>query len=101
LPSVASKLPPNLTPEFLNQVYKEKPVPIRGGVSLEGQAQQGPDFSDPRQAFALTQIARGKVLDVCFPSKQFKKIDPAENVSRDFPRLALYMDRQMTLYLSP
>lgn len=86
LPHVAAKLPPNMSPEFLNRVFSESPVPIRGGVSLEGQASPtGPNFDDPRQAFALTQIANGKVLDVIFPSRDWQKVDPVLNINSQFP----------------
>ncbi|KAL1846641.1 hypothetical protein Plec18170_009070 [Paecilomyces lecythidis] len=87
LPHVAAKLPPGLTTEFINQVYQEHPVPTRGGVSLEGQAESrgGPDFSDPRQAFALTQIAQGKVIHACYPPDNRGPIDPVENISPRFP----------------
>lgn len=87
LPHVAKKLPNNLSPEFLNQVYKEHPVPTAGGVSLEGQAASagGPDFSDPRQAFALTQIANGTVIQACYPPENRDVIDPIENISSNFP----------------
>lgn len=86
LPHVQSKLPPNLSNEFLNKVYEEDPIPTRGGISLEGQALKGPDFSDPRQAFALTQIANGTVLDACFPSKELRHtVDPLSNVRPGFP----------------
>ncbi|KAK7186470.1 alpha/beta-hydrolase [Paraphaeosphaeria sporulosa] len=84
LPHVAAKLPPTLDDTFLNRVFNG-PVPITGGVSLEGQAVGPPDFKDPRQAYALTRIARGKVLDAIFPSKDWDKVDPLRNVSENFP----------------
>ena len=82
---VAAKLPPGLTEDFINQVYTEKPVPIRGGVSLEGQAPGAPNFSDPRQAFAFTQIARGSVFKAIYPTEDWAKVDPLRNVSSSFP----------------
>jgi acetyl esterase/lipase len=83
---VAAKLPQNLSPEFLNRVFAEDPVPIRGGVSLEGQASSaGPNFEDPRQAFALAQIANGQVLDTIFPSRDWQKVDPILNINSHFP----------------
>ncbi|KAH8886916.1 alpha/beta-hydrolase [Thozetella sp. PMI_491] len=85
LPHVKLKLPEGLTPEFLNQVYSEKPVPIEGGVSLEGQAPGPPNFSEPRQAFAFTQIAGGTVMDAIFPSKEWQKVDPLRNITAQFP----------------
>jgi acetyl esterase/lipase len=85
LPHVAAKLPLGLFDDFMNQVYAEKPVPIRGGVSLEGQASGMPNFEDPRQAFALTQIARGTVLDAVYPSKEWDKVDPLRNIGPSFP----------------
>jgi acetyl esterase/lipase len=86
LPHVGARLPSGLTEEFLNRIYDQKPVPTRGGVSLEGQARPGPpDFSDPRQAFALTQIAEGKVFDTIFPSKKWEAVDPFLNLSSTFP----------------
>ncbi|KAI0121710.1 Alpha/Beta hydrolase protein [Xylariales sp. AK1849] len=85
LPHVASKLPKDLSDEFISQVFNEKPVPIVGGVSLEGQATGGPNFKDPRAAFAFTQIANGRVMDAIFPSKQWDKVDPLRNLSSSFP----------------
>lgn len=86
LPHVAAKLPLNLSSEFLNRVFDEEPVPVRGGVSLEGQSgPTGPNFDDPRQAFALTQIANGRVMDTVFPSRHWQKVDPVLNVNSQFP----------------
>ncbi|KAJ5175632.1 uncharacterized protein N7482_001509 [Penicillium canariense] len=94
LPHVAAKIPPNLTEEFLNKIYDEHPVPTDSSVSLEGQtesgASKGPNFSQPRDAFAFTQIASGTVLSAIYPDSKstdpdFKKIDPVQNVSPIFP----------------
>ncbi|KAI4596948.1 hypothetical protein KJ359_004858 [Pestalotiopsis sp. 9143b] len=81
LPHVQAKLPP-LTADFIAKIYEEKPVPTRGGVSLEGQAAPGPpNFGDPRVAFAMTQIAGGTVMDAIYPSKDWAKVDPLLNVA--------------------
>ncbi|KAM0589592.1 hypothetical protein ACHAP6_003345 [Verticillium nonalfalfae] len=85
LPHVAAKLPKDLKKDFMNEIYDERPVPIVGGVSLEGQAQGPPDFSDPRPAFAMTQIASGNVLGAIYPSKDWKSVDPLLNVNQNFP----------------
>ncbi|KAK8112021.1 uncharacterized protein PG998_008478 [Apiospora kogelbergensis] len=85
LPQMVSKIPSGLTDEFLNQVFDENPIPITGGVSLEGQAAGPPNFNDPRQAFALTQIARGNVMDTIYPSKKWEDVDPIRNVTASFP----------------
>lgn len=85
LSHVAARLPQGITDEFMGKVFDEKPVPIEGGVSLEGQAQGPPDFKDPRQAFALTHIARGKVMDAVMPSKAWERVDPLLNISPSFP----------------
>jgi acetyl esterase/lipase len=82
---ISSMKLPKLSDAFLRQVYGDGPVPIEGGVSLEGQATGPPDFSDPRQAFALTQIANGKVPQTIFPSQDWRRVDPAENVTAHFP----------------
>lgn len=84
LPHVKSKLPP-LETEFTNKIFEEKPVPTVGGVSLEGQATGGPNFKDPRVAFAMTQIANGTVMDAIYPSKEWENVDPLLNVSSSFP----------------
>lgn len=78
---------PTFPADFLQKVYEEDPVATRGGVSLEGQAQPagGPNLKDPRQAFAMTTIANGRLLDLCFPSKDFKKIDALLNIGEAFP----------------
>lgn len=85
LAPLAARLPPDLTDAFLHQVYSETPVPTQGGVSLEGQAQGPPDFSDPRQAFALSHIAKGQVLQAVCPSGAFGAVDPLLNVSASSP----------------
>ncbi|KAH7002426.1 Alpha/Beta hydrolase protein [Ilyonectria destructans] len=85
LTEIKSKLPTDLSEDFLNQVFSEDPIPIEGGVSLEGQRVGGPNFSDPRQAFAFTQIANGKVMDAIFPSGDWDKVDPIRNISSSFP----------------
>lgn len=82
---ISSMTLPMFSDEFLQRVYSESPVPIEGGVSLEGQATGPPDFSDPRQAFALTQVANGKVPETIYPSQNWKDVDPAENIRPGFP----------------
>ncbi|KAK7202440.1 Alpha/Beta hydrolase protein [Myxozyma melibiosi] len=86
IPSLERMLPKDLTPEFLNKVYDEKPVPIEGGVSLEGQATKGPNFSDPRQAFAFVNMAYGTLMRTIHPFDDgYKPVDPYLNVSSSFP----------------
>ncbi|KAI8717207.1 hypothetical protein NCS52_00795800 [Fusarium sp. LHS14.1] len=100
---LAAIIPKNLTPEFLNQVYHEDPVPTKGGFSLEGQRSGGPDFSDPRQAFVQVQIANGTVLDAILPSGEFDKVDAIKNLSPSFPPTFLCHgaeDRMVPLELS-
>jgi acetyl esterase/lipase len=79
------RLPTHLTGDFINKVYDGDPVPVEGGVSLEGQANGPPDFSDPRQAFALSQVANGSVMDAVYPSRKWEEVDPLLNVTSDFP----------------
>ena len=79
------KLPGHLTSDFINRIFHENPVPIEGGVSLEGQANGPPDFSDPRQAFALSQVANGTVMDAVYPSRQWADVDPLLNITSGFP----------------
>ncbi|KAL2864925.1 uncharacterized protein BJX67DRAFT_196695 [Aspergillus lucknowensis] len=112
LPHVQALLPPGgFEPGFLERVYEEFPVPTRSGISLEGQGKrtspttgssattqttssqgQGdanrPDFSRPRDAFALTQIANGTVLSAIYPrgcGAGFDDIDPVAKVDGGFP----------------
>jgi acetyl esterase/lipase len=85
LPNVVAMLPPNISEDFINQVYLEKPAPIRGGVPPEGQASVKPNFSDARQAFAWTRIARGQVLEAVYPSGDWDKVDPLRNIDSGFP----------------
>lgn len=82
---VAAKLPSGLDDAFLNRVFQETPVPITGGVSLEGQAPGPPDFTDPRQAFALAHIARGQVMKAILPGGEYDRADPLRNISASFP----------------
>ncbi|OJD37540.1 myb dna-binding domain protein [Diplodia corticola] len=156
-PLRTAKLPPNTDPDYINQVYDESPVPIRGGVSLEGQAPapaasalttttttpttpatpsssssiastgsttttssstnstsppppsssttngttngtttpsstkkepQTPTQTQtlpPRPSFALTHIARGTLLRVCYPFGPLSAIDAAANITPAFP----------------
>lgn len=80
LPHMQARLPP-LAADFIAKIFDEKPVPIVGGVSLEGQANPGgPNFADPRVAFAMTQIGNGTVMDAIYPSKDWAKVDPLLNV---------------------
>ncbi|OJJ83952.1 uncharacterized protein ASPGLDRAFT_35958 [Aspergillus glaucus CBS 516.65] len=90
IPGIQSKLPPSLTPSFLEQVYTQTPIPTSSNVSLEGQTETGqsagPDFSRPRDAFAFTQIANGTVIQACCPDPEVRrKIDPVLNVKKGFP----------------
>lgn len=81
----SATLPSGIKEEFINRVFAQRPVPITGGVSLEGQASGRPDYSDPRQAYARTQIARGRVMEAIFPSQEWDKVDPLRNVTPSFP----------------
>jgi acetyl esterase/lipase len=97
LPHVKSKLPGDgFAPEFLQRVYAEFPIPTTSGISLEGQSEgqsapNKPDFSRPRDAFALTQIANGTVLDAIFPSAcgDVAEIDPVARIEEGFPPTAI------------
>ncbi|KAF4540140.1 MYB DNA-binding domain protein [Lasiodiplodia theobromae] len=135
-PLRTAKLPPNTDPDYINQVYDETPVPIRGGLSLEGQppppsssssstpstsnatstasstASSSPSSSiitdsststststtnnsssnknqpppvPPRPSFALTHIARGTLLRVCYPFGDLRAIDATQNITASFP----------------
>jgi dipeptidyl aminopeptidase/acylaminoacyl peptidase len=51
----------------------------------------------------MTHIANGKVWDVCYPSKNFEKIDPASNIRRNFPPTCVVhgdADTMVPMYLS-
>ncbi|KAB8216801.1 Alpha/Beta hydrolase protein [Aspergillus novoparasiticus] len=107
LPHVAEKLPPGLSPEFMNRVYEEDPVPTDSSISLEGQTEsgraKGPDFSRPRDAFAFMQIANGRVLSACFPGRDVREIDPVYCVREGFPATCVVHgaeDRMVPIYLS-
>lgn len=77
---------PDVEESFINLVYQEKPVATRGGVSLEGQApKDGAPALTPRAAFAFTHIANGTLMDACFPSKDFKRVDAVMNIDDNFP----------------
>ncbi|KAL4945922.1 hypothetical protein BDV06DRAFT_218817 [Aspergillus oleicola] len=92
LPHVQAILPKDgFPPEFLKRVYEECPVPTTSGISLEGQAQQQkpnkPDFNNPRDAFAMTQIANGTVLNAIYPREKgdIKQVDPVNKIGLGFP----------------
>lgn len=77
---------PKFDEEFLNKVYEERPVPTMSAISLEGgHVATRPDFGNPRDAFTFTQIANGTALEVIWPSKEWKKVDPILNVTSSFP----------------
>ncbi|PYH90378.1 alpha/beta-hydrolase [Aspergillus ellipticus CBS 707.79] len=88
LPSMADTLP-SFPPSFLAQIYAESPIPTDSSISLEGQTESGaatgPDFSRPRDAFALTQVANGTVLQACYPGRDVREIDPVCHVGKGFP----------------
>ncbi|BAE64338.1 unnamed protein product [Aspergillus oryzae RIB40] len=107
LPHVAEKLSPGLSPEFMNRVYEEDPVPTDSSISLEGQTEsgraKGPDFSRPRDAFAFMQIANGRVLSACFPGRDVREIDPVCCIRERFPPTCVVHgveDRMVPIYLS-
>ncbi|KAL4961247.1 Alpha/Beta hydrolase protein [Aspergillus stella-maris] len=91
LPHVQANLPPSgFNPEFLQKVYDEYPVPTTSGISLEGQTNpRKPDFSKPRDAFAMSQIAQGTVLDAIYPASasggDISTIDPVSRIEKGFP----------------
>ncbi|KAF4303358.1 MYB DNA-binding domain protein [Botryosphaeria dothidea] len=97
-PLPTAPLPPNTSPDYIDQVYDESPVPIRGGVSLEGQSSSAPPppttaaeknaaapSLPPRPSFAFTHIARGTLLRVCYPFGPVAAIDAVPNVTPAFP----------------
>ena len=95
---------PECSKAFINQVYGERPVPTQGGLSLEGQSVDGePPPLGPRTAFAQTHIANGTLMDVCYPSKDWKKIDACLNVGPKFPATCIVHgleDRTVPPFLS-
>ncbi|KAL4930510.1 uncharacterized protein BDV17DRAFT_258848 [Aspergillus undulatus] len=90
LPHVSANLPAGgFDKDFLNKVYDEYPVPTASGISLEGDKQPSnkPDFTRPRDAFAISQIANGTVLDAIFPNScgNVDEIDPVFMIEENFP----------------
>lgn len=84
-PEMLTKLPSRLSEDFLNQVFAEEPVPTTARASLEGQQPGPPDFSDPRQAYTLTQLANGTLMRAVFPSASWEQVDPVWNITATFP----------------
>lgn len=102
IPQILSKLPA-VSDQFISQVFDESPVPIVGGVSLEGQATGGPNFKDPRVAFAFTQIGNGTIMKAIFPSMEFDKVDPIKKITGSFPPTFIVhgdKDTMVPMYLS-
>ncbi|KAF1982741.1 alpha/beta-hydrolase [Aulographum hederae CBS 113979] len=95
---------PQASQEAIDEVYNESPIPIRGGMSLEGQSDpSNPPRPDARALFALTQIAEGKVVSTCFPSGEFAKIDACLNVDENFPPTCIVHgqeDKHVPMHLS-
>jgi acetyl esterase/lipase len=85
VPHIAALIPKEVTESFTQQVYSQIPVPTKSRASLEGHAVGKPDFTDPRQAFVMTQVANGKVLEALCPSGDFSKVDPLRNIGPNFP----------------
>lgn len=91
IPHIKALLPNGASDEVVKQIFSESPVPIEGGVSLEGQAKPGPpDVSVPRIAYAFAQIGSGTVVDAIWPEKArrgkgFQPVDPILNVGSNFP----------------
>ncbi|KAL3469432.1 Alpha/Beta hydrolase protein [Aspergillus californicus] len=90
LPHVQASLPESGFDEtFLKSVYTEFPIATTSGISLEGPSSESkpnkPDFSRPRDAFAITQIASGAVLNAIYPNGDLGNIDPVERVTDGFP----------------
>lgn len=84
---------PDMDPGFMERVYHEKPVPVEGGVRLNGEWCPLNIIKEPwldyRTAFMYDRMARGKLLNVCYPTGvetgDLKPIDPYLNVNGDFP----------------
>lgn len=84
---------PEMDPKFLEQVYYERPVPVEGGVRLNGQWCPLKIIKEPwltpRSAFMYAQMATGNLLNVCYPkgveTGDFKPVDPYLNVTANFP----------------
>ncbi|KAJ8105853.1 hypothetical protein OPT61_g9929 [Boeremia exigua] len=80
-----------LAEEDVEAVRAEKTVFI-GGVSLEGQtAESEQPGSERRQAFAMHQIATGRVIKTIWPPfpADLECIDPVLNVSANWPPTAI------------
>ncbi|KAI3393412.1 hypothetical protein diail_4307, partial [Diaporthe ilicicola] len=84
---------PDMEPGFMEQVYHEEPVPVEGGVRLNGEWCPLRIIKEPwlnhRSAFMYAQMAKGRLLNVCYPkgveTGDFRPIDPYLNVADDFP----------------
>lgn len=84
---------PEMDEEFMEQVYHEKPIPVEGGVRLNGKWCPLKIIKEPwltpRSAYMYAQMAGGKLLNVCYPkgveTGNFKAIDPYLNVIGNFP----------------
>lgn len=84
---------PEMDEEFMEQVYHEKPIPVEGGVRLNGKWCPLKIIKEPwltpRSAIMYAQMAGGKLLNVCYPkgveTGNFKAIDPYLNVTGNFP----------------
>lgn len=97
------RVPDNLAPEFLARVYESPNVPTKGSVSLEGQATSGHNFSDPRTAFAITQMVNGSVTRAIMPSGNYSEVDPLQNIHQGFPPTFIVHgvdDRQIPIQVS-
>lgn len=62
---------PHVDPGSLEQVYREEPIPVEGGVRLNGKWCPLEIIKEPwldhRSAFMYYQMSRGKLLNVCYP----------------------------------
>lgn len=85
-------LPPKPASSFFEPLFAEKNT-FTGGIALEGQAGpgQGPDLTDPRQAYVLYSIGEGQMLQSIWPQTPhgFAFIDPYLNITSAWPPTAI------------
>lgn len=84
---------PGMDLQFMQQVYHEQPIPVEGGVRLDGEWCPLKIIREPwltsRSAFMYAHMASGTLLNVCYPkgvkTGDFQPIDPYLNVTEKFP----------------
>lgn len=96
--------------EQKHAIFAERPVPTKGGVSLEGQNPADPatPADTARAAFTLNTLREGRVLETVYPRceadpSSLELVDPSLNIRPTFPPVCIVhgdLDNLVPIHLS-